>query len=117
MSLTAYCGLNCGKCEAYIATQANDEKAKERVAEKWRVDYHSPEITVANATCDGCAAEGRIGGFCLQCPVRACARVKLVPTCAHCDAYGSCETVAGFLGFAPSLKDGLEAIRRSLGKA
>jgi hypothetical protein len=117
MSLIAYCGLNCEKCEAYIATQAGDEDAKERIAEKWRVAYNSPEITAANATCDGCAAAaGRVGGYGLQCPMRACARAKAIPTCAHCDSYASCPTLAGFLGSAPSLKDGLEAIRKSLGK-
>ena len=37
--MIAVCGLDCAKCEAYLATQANDEAAKERVAAKWRAQY------------------------------------------------------------------------------
>ena len=117
MGLIAYCGLNCDKCEAYIATQAGDEDAKAKIAEKWRIDYNSPEITAANATCDG-MRHGRWPSGRIWPPMSrpgGCAKSLL--TCAHCDAYGSCQTLAGFLGFAPSLKDGLEVIRRSLGKA
>jgi len=71
--LIAFCGLDCAKCEAYIATKANDDAAKERVAAKWRVEFNSPEITIAAVTCNGCTTfGGRLGGYCPQCPIRAC---------------------------------------------
>ena len=44
-NITAYCGIDCSKCEGYIATQVNDRKAIEHVAEKWRKQYNSEEIT------------------------------------------------------------------------
>ncbi len=116
-NLTAYCGLDCSKCEAYIATQADDEAAKEKIAERWRVEFHSPEITAAHATCDGCTTlGGRAGGYCGQCPLRACASTRAVPTCAHCDDYESCEHLRGFFGMAPSMKDVLDGIRAASGK-
>jgi hypothetical protein len=30
--MIAYCGLDCSKCEGYLATQANDTKQIARVA-------------------------------------------------------------------------------------
>ncbi len=62
--LIAACGLDCAKCDAYIATQANDQVALEKVAERWRVDYKSPNITAANILCDGCMTGGRTVGYC-----------------------------------------------------
>jgi len=35
MKLIAVCGLDCAACRGYLATQANDEAAKERVAREW----------------------------------------------------------------------------------
>ena len=34
--IIAYCGLVCSDCSAYVATQANDQEALERVAAQWR---------------------------------------------------------------------------------
>ena len=35
-NMIAYCGLVCSDCQAYVATQANDPAALERVAAEWR---------------------------------------------------------------------------------
>ena len=52
--LIAFCGLDCAKCEAYLATQANDQAAQERVLAKWRQEFNAPNMTLADVTCDGC---------------------------------------------------------------
>lgn len=114
---TAPCGLDCSTCEAYQATQANDQVAKLRIVEKWRVDYNVPDMPVEAATCDGCSSEGRLGGYTCACPVRACSRKREIPTCAHCDDFSTCPTLSGFLCMAPILRPALEAIRTELGKA
>ena len=31
----AYCGLDCEKCEAYIATQNDDDDLRAKVAKEW----------------------------------------------------------------------------------
>ena len=72
-TMIAYCGLDCAGCEAYLATQANDEAAKQKLLEKWRVEFDAPEMTMASVTCDGCTSTERLGGYCQACPVRACA--------------------------------------------
>ena len=113
-TMIAYCGLDCAGCEAYLATQANDEAAKQKLLEKWRVEFDAPEMTMASVTCDGCTSTERLGGYCQACPVRACAVEKGVETCAHCADYETCETLQGFIVNIPAAKANLEAIRAAL---
>ena len=56
--IIAYCGLVCSDCSAYIATQADDQEALEKVAAQWREQYNVPNITVASVLCDGCLEVG-----------------------------------------------------------
>jgi hypothetical protein len=44
--IVAVCGLICTDCPAYVATQADDRAALERVAAEWRQAYNAPNITV-----------------------------------------------------------------------
>ncbi len=113
--MIAVCGLNCAECEAYRATQANDEAAKERIAAKWREQFNAPGITAAFVTCDGCLAfGGRQGGHCAECNIRACGVERGLPNCAHCAEFGTCEKLAGFFQFVPQAKTTLEELRRGL---
>jgi hypothetical protein len=113
--MIAVCGLDCSQCEGYKATQADDEAQKERVAAHWREAYQAPNIDAAYVTCDGClTVDGRLGGHCLECEVRACGMARGVPNCAHCDEYDSCATLAAFVDFVPSVKAVLDEIRRGL---
>jgi hypothetical protein len=42
--------------------------------------------------CKGCKSQGgKLGHYCEICSIRKCASEKQVLTCAHCDAYPSCE--------------------------
>lgn len=114
--LQAYCGLDCGECEAYIATQKNDRAGLEDAAKKWAEQFGSQGIVAEMCVCDGCASGKRAStAHCATCAVRLCASARRVATCAHCDDYG-CPTLQGFFAFAPVLKEKLEAIRKELGK-
>jgi hypothetical protein len=111
----AFCGLDCAQCEAYLATQANDDMAKERIAAKWRVEYNSPNLPLSAVTCDGCTVlHGRAGGYCGECPIRACAIEHKVANCAHCADYATCQKLLGFLANVPVAKANLEDIRQTL---
>ena len=113
--MIAVCGLDCLQCEARLATQANDEAAKERVAKKWREEYHSPGINAEYVTCDGCRAfDARLGGHCLECEIRACGVERGVANCAHCSEFDSCAKLASFLKMVPFVRPTLEEIRASL---
>ena len=113
-AMIAYCGLDCAGCEAYLTTQANDEAAKQKLLEKWRVEFDAPDMTMAAVTCDGCTGTERLGGYCQACAVRACAVEKGVETCAHCADYETCETLQGFIVNIPAAKANLAAIRAAL---
>nr|MBC7245526.1 DUF3795 domain-containing protein [Chloroflexota bacterium] len=113
--MIAMCGLDCGPCEARLATQANDTAAKERVAAQWREQFHAPDIDAAYVACDGClASTDRHCGWCYQCPIRACGMERGLPNCAHCDEFESCEKLAGFFGPGTPARATLEAIRKEL---
>jgi len=111
----AFCGLDCSTCQAYLATQANDEAEKARIAATWRELYKAPGITAAYVTCDGCTnLQGRAGGHCLECDIRACGIAHGVANCAHCAGYDACAKMARFFGSVPAAKARLDEIRRRL---
>ena len=33
--MIAYCGLDCSKCGAFLATQANDDALRAKTSEEW----------------------------------------------------------------------------------
>jgi hypothetical protein len=99
-NMTAYCGIDCSKCEGYIATQSNDRKAIESIAEKWRKQYNSEEITAESVMCDGCTKNGRKSGYCnFMCKIRQCAITKAVQNCAYCSEYDSCNELKSFFAY------------------
>ncbi|MBM3305715.1 MAG: DUF3795 domain-containing protein [Candidatus Aminicenantes bacterium] len=114
--IQAYCGIDCGECEAYIATQANDRAGLEATAKKWAEQYGGGVGSWEACVCDGCSSGRRTSAaHAATCAIRVCASGRGVMTCAHCADYG-CATLQQFFAFAPSLKEKLEVIRKGLGK-
>ncbi len=112
--MIAYCGLACTDCEAYLATQANDLEALERMAARAREEYGMVHATLESTMCDGCLSNSeRLSGYCAECGVRACAMSKGLANCAHCPDYG-CEIVEAFWGMAPQSRTTLNGIRAGL---
>ena len=112
--LLGFCGLDCTECEAYQATMANDEAAKLEVLEKWRVEYNAQDMTLASITCEGCTSSGILGGYCHECPIRACGVERGVVNCAYCDDYETCETLQDFISNVAIARENLEAVRAAL---
>lgn len=108
----AACGLDCEACEAYIATQTNDRVLAQKVAEKWGKEFgDGTPFPIEAVSCDGCLTDGPCkGGYCGQCPVRACALKREVENCARCEEYG-CATLQEFWKMAPQLRERLDALR------
>lgn len=89
----AYCGLDCEKCEARIATINNDDNLREKVAKKWS-DLNKVAITKEMINCTGCRIEGIKTPFCDSlCEIRKCARNKKVKTCGDCNELMKCDKV------------------------
>jgi hypothetical protein len=112
--IIAYCGLVCSDCPAYVATQADDHAALEKVAAQWREEFNAPDITVASVICDGCLdSDGRHCGHWYECDMRACGMERGVANCAHCPDY-ACDKVERFFGFVPDARARLDGIRAGL---
>lgn len=90
----AYCGLDCEKCDAYIATKNNDQALRERTAKDWAERNNAP-ILPEHINCEGCRANGVKIIYCEKmCGIRQCAMKKGVRTCGDCPELEVCQTVA-----------------------
>jgi hypothetical protein len=110
-TLIAACGIDCAQCEAYLATQANDLTALEKVAAKWSQEYGVTGLTALNVQCDGCMVAGRKVGHCAECKIRLCSLERGFENCAACPDY-ACEQLTAFFQMVPPAKANLEALRR-----
>lgn len=89
----AYCGLDCEKCEAFIATKNDDDDLRRKVARLWS-ELNNVEITPEMINCDGCRIGGRKTPFCDSlCPIRQCALGRKVGTCGDCAEMDSCQKI------------------------
>ncbi|MFH0879523.1 MAG: DUF3795 domain-containing protein [Lentisphaerota bacterium] len=108
--LMSYCGLDCEKCEAFIATQKNDDALRGKVAGEWAKLYNAP-ILPEHIHCTGCRGNGVKFYYCEQlCAIRKCASGKGLEHCAACADF-ACETLKPVFGFAPDARKNLEALR------
>ncbi len=97
-TLIAYCGLDCEKCDARIATLRNDQALREKTAKLWS-ELNQAEITPDMINCLGCRADGVKTPYCASlCPVRQCALEKNLETCGGCENMERCEKVGMIIG-------------------
>ena len=109
--MIAYCGLVCTSCPQFIATQNDDdmarEKAAKRLSEKFGIDLKPEEIN-----CDGCLCSGgRRLSFCSACEIRECGITKSVKNCSTCDEQ-PCNKLKKFHNFSPEAKASFDALER-----
>jgi len=108
--LIAACGLVCSECDAFVATQAGDVAAIDRVAAQWSEQFQT-EIPPESVRCDGCMTGGeRACGHVGECEIRACVVARGFANCAVCDDFG-CEKLEGFCQMAPDARATLESLR------
>ena len=108
--LIAICGLDCEKCDAYIATKNNDQALREKTAKLWSELNNAP-ILPEHINCDGCRVNGRKTVFCDRlCPVRQCALSKGFETCGECPEKDTCPKVGAIWQNNPNAKNNLESI-------
>ena len=94
----AYCGLDCEKCEARIATVNNDDELRKKVAKEWSEMNHA-DITPEMINCAGCRIDGVKFAYCdSMCPIRQCAARNNYETCGSCARMESCEKLSMITG-------------------
>ncbi|MBR0352824.1 MAG: DUF3795 domain-containing protein [Oscillospiraceae bacterium] len=94
----AYCGLDCEKCDARIATVRDDNDLREKVARLWS-DLNGVEITPEMISCSGCRIDGVKTPYCDSlCPIRQCALRKGVETCGNCAEMNDCRDLRAITG-------------------
>jgi hypothetical protein len=110
----AFCGLDCSKCDAFIAAKSDDENLRKDAAKKWEKLYNHPGLKPVDINCTGCnTKEGVHFKHCTVCEIRKCAMERSVKSCAYCKEY-SCDTLNNFHKVAPGAKRNLEDIRKDL---
>ncbi len=110
--IIAYCGLNCGDCDAFKATQAKDFERKKEIAKRW-TEGLSVQFQPEDVNCNGCVSD-TISGWCRKiCKIRPCAEERKVKTCGHCQDY-PCVKLKEFLSNEPAATKTLEEIRGTL---
>ena len=88
--MIAYCGLNCEKCDAYIATKNNDQALREKTAKLW-AELNNAPILPEHINCEGCRVDGVKTVFCENfCQIRQCATKKGLQTCGECPEMETC---------------------------
>ena len=106
--LIAVCGLDCEKCDAYIATKNNDQALREKTAKLWSELNNAP-ILPEHINCDGCRINGRKTVFCDHlCQIRQCALSKGYETCGDCPEKYICSKVCAIWQHNPQAKQNLE---------
>jgi thiamine biosynthesis protein ThiC len=108
--LIACCGLDCGQCPAYIATQKDDQEGLAKTAAQWTEQF-KVEVKPEDVICDGCTTPSpKKASYCNMCEIRSCCIGKELENCAICSDY-ACEKLEKFFKHAPKAREGLEKIR------
>lgn len=81
--LIAYCGLDCEKCDARLATLKDNHELREKTAKLWS-ELNGVAITADMINCMGCRTDD---------VKTQCALDKGVETCGDCENIKQCQIV------------------------
>jgi hypothetical protein len=111
-NMIAYCGLVCSACPTFLATQNDDDDAREKAAalyaQKFGLNLRKEDIN-----CDGCLSVGGTQiGYCRVCEIRQCCLDKSLRHCAVCPEQ-PCEKLLRFHEFSPDAKAAFETLKNA----
>jgi hypothetical protein len=108
--IIAYCGLDCAKCPAFLASERLSMEERKKVAEQWSKEFNF-QFTANDIDCVGCTQkQGKQVGHCAVCEIRLCGLKRELQTCAGCPDY-ACAKLEGFIKNIPDARANLEALR------
>ena len=106
--MIAYCGLDCTKCDAYLATINDDNELRKKTAKLWS-ELNQVEILPEHINCEGCRVDGIKTVFCDSlCPIRQCGLGKAVETCGDCGELETCDKVRMIISNNPDARNNLK---------
>ena len=106
--MIGYCGLDCEKCDAYLATINDDKALREKTAKLW-ADLNNAPILPEHINCEGCRTKGAKTVFCESlCKIRQCAIKRGVTACGDCSELENCPTVGAILKNNPLALENLK---------
>ena len=108
--IIARCGIECTKCDAYIATKSNDDALRKTTAENWSKMFNA-DIEAKDINCLGCNSEV-LFSHCFECDVRKCNNDKSQENCSECSDYG-CDRIDSFFKMVPEAKTVLDSLRQN----
>ena len=110
--LIAFCGLDCERCEAFIATKNDDDALRKKVAKEWS-ELNGVDITPEMINCQGCRTDGVKTVYCDSlCPIRKCASSKGHETCGSCSEMEACDKVAPIISTNEVASHNLRAVSK-----
>lgn len=105
--MIAYCGIDCSKCEGYLATLSGKDEELIKVAKLWSKQFKT-DVTKEQVICDGCKANKRRSYHCQNtCEIRPCCKAKNLDSCIKCDNF-PCADECFILQQVPEAKKNLE---------
>ena len=108
--MIAYCGIDCSKCNSYLATQSGHDADLERVATQLAKRYRA-EVKPAYVICDGCRTGERHSYFCANtCNMRKCCIEKEFHSCIECSEF-PCSALQSELDHNPEAKENLKRLK------
>jgi len=108
--MIAYCGLVCSNCPTFIATQNDDDAAREKTAALYAQKF-GMNLQKEDINCDGCLSVGeRKIGYCQVCEIRQCCLGRGLEHCVICPEQ-PCEKILRFHEFSPEAKASFEALK------
>jgi hypothetical protein len=110
--MISYCGIDCSKCESYLATQADSDIDRKKIALKCRLQFNV-DLEPEQINCTGCKSDGVKCAFATTlCEIRKCNIRKSQPYCAVCREY-KCAKLEKIIASAPAIGEALTALRTS----
>ena len=96
--MIGYCGIDCNKCDVYIATINDDDELRAKTAERWS-ELNRVTITPDMLNCVGCRCDGVKTYFCSDmCEIRKCAEAREYDSCGSCGEAPTCKKLAMIIG-------------------
>ena len=114
-NLVAVCGLYCGACSIYRATQDENEPVLKDFAEGLTART-GKQFSIDDVRCDGCLCQGRLDLWCRNCQMRSCKQLQSGKVrCSDCEEF-PCSRLTNFkndgMKHHIEIIDNLENIRK-----